>query len=246
MSDNAKYRLYYWPTIPGRGEFVRLVLEEAATPYVDVARLPEAKGGGFAALRSVMQQVGLNTALFAPPILQDGDLWLSQSTNIALYLARRHGLLPQDLGAQHVANQIALTIADLVDEVHDTHHPISVGDYYESQKPEARRRAAQFVSARIPKFIDYLEHCIERSAGPFMLGDTFTYVDLFAFQILEGLYFAFPKSTEAVTPRMTRLLALRRAVTERPRIADYLASERRLPFSDGIFRHYPELDVLPE
>lgn len=245
MSDNTEYRLYYWPTIPGRGEFVRLVLEEAAVLYVDVARLPETDGGGFAALRSVMQQMDLPTALFAPPILQYNDLWLSQSTNIALYLARRHKMLPQDLGAQHMANQIALTIADLVDEVHDTHHPISVADYYESQKPEARRRAAHFVSARIPKFVGYLERCIERSGGPFLLGEIFTFVDLFAFQVLEGLQHAFPKSTEAVAPRMTRLLALQRAVAERPRVAAYLSSDRRLPFSDGIFRHYPELDVLP-
>jgi len=246
MSENPEYRLYYWPTIPGRGEFVRLVFEEAAVPYVDVARLPESDGGGFSALRSVMRQVEMPTALFAPPILQHGDLWLSQSTNIALYLARRHGMVPQELGVQHLANQIALTIADLVDEVHDTHHPISVADYYESQKPEARRRAAHFVSARIPKCVDYLERCIERSVGPFLLGDGFTYVDLFAFQVVEGLYYAFPKSTEALSPRMTRLLTLRRTIAERPRIAAYLVSERRLPFSDGIFRHYPELDVLPD
>lgn len=242
MSEASSYRLYYWPTIPGRGEFVRLILEEAGLEYEDVARLPEAEGGGFVAIRDLLRREDLPTALFAPPVLQHGELWLSQTSNIALYLARRHALVPEDPGAQHVANQVALTIADLVAEAHDTHHPISVADHYEDQKPEAARRSRHFVAARIPKFTRHLERCLERTRGGWLL-EEFSYVDLLAYQALEGLSFAFPEGARAVEPETPRLLALRAAVAERPRVAAYLASERRLPFGEGVFRRYPELDA---
>ena len=40
------YELHYWPRIQGRGEFVRLALEQAGAEYVDVARGPKSSGGG--------------------------------------------------------------------------------------------------------------------------------------------------------------------------------------------------------
>lgn len=241
MRDHSPYRLYYWPTIQGRGEFIRLVLEEAGVEYVDVARLPDGEGGGFGAIREVLSREALPTALFAPPILEHGELWLSQTSNIALYLARRHDLVPADARGEHVANQIALTIADLVAEAHDTHHPVSVADYYEDQRPEAARRAKSFVEARIPKFGRHLERCIERAGGRFLLGE-FSYVDLLAFQALKGLRHAFPRGLAAVEVELPRLFAIEAAVAERPNVAAYLDSGRRIAFGDGIFRHYPELD----
>lgn len=241
MPAPSNYRLYYWPTIQGRGEFIRLVLEEAGVAYEDVGRLPEADGGGSRSILDVLRRDDLPTALFAPPILQHGELWLSQMPNIALYVARRHGLVPEEPGPQHIANQIALTVADLVAETHDTHHPISVADYYEDQKTEAVRRSRHFVEARIPKFTGYLERCVERSAGPWLL-DEFSYVDLLAYQALEGLSFAFPRGGAAVETATPGLVDLRAAVRERPRVAAYLASDRRIAFGDGVFRRYPELD----
>ncbi len=232
------YELYYWPTIPGRGEFVRLVLEEAGAPYVDVARLPVAKGGGEEAIVRELADGGGVPPFAAPFLRAEGEL-IAQTANICLFLARRHTLVrPED---EPHANQLQLTVADVVGEVHDTHHPISAGLYYEDQKPAARRRAKAFVHERLPRFVDYFERVITRGGGTFLLRD-FCYADLAVFQLLEGLRYAFPRAMARVeAPRLDALCA---AVRARPRIAAYLASDRRLPFTEeGIFRHYPELDA---
>ncbi len=232
------YELYYWPTIPGRGEFVRLVLEEACAPYVDVARLPAEQSGGEDAILRLLAD-GDGVPPFAAPFLRAEGTVLAQTANICLYLARRHGLVRPE--AELLANQLQLTVADAVSEAHDTHHPISAGLYYEDQRPAARRRAKAFVNERIPKFLGYFERVIAGSGGTFLLG-AFCYADLAVFQLVEGLRYAFPRAMARVSaPRLDASCAEVRA---RPRIAAYLASDRRLPFNEnGIFRHYPELDA---
>jgi glutathione S-transferase len=233
------YQLYYWPTIQGRGEFVRLVLEEAGADYVDVARMPEDKGGSVKALIKTMREAR-GVAPFAPPFLRAGELLIAQAANICAFLAARHQLAPEDEGRRAHALQLQLTIADLIGEAHDTHHPIATGLYYEDQKAESLRRARGFRDERMPKFLGYFERLLE---GPYLLGDGCSYVDLSAFQMLEGLAYAFPRAFARVTESTPRLLALRGRIAERPRIASYLASPRRIAFNeDGIFRHYPELD----
>ncbi|MCA9662441.1 MAG: glutathione S-transferase, partial [Myxococcales bacterium] len=237
MTAPAPYHLYYWPTIPGRGEFVRLILEEAAAPYVDVARLPEAEGGGFAAIREVLLgSPGIPP--LAPPVLVDGDLVLAQVANIAIYLGRRHELVPADEGDLFRANQLQLTIADLVGEVHDTHHPVRHNEVYEIQRDEARRRAEEFTTTRMGKFLGYFERALGVSDGPHFFA-ALSVVDLSMFQVLVGIEHAFPRAFAAIRGQIPRLVALRDAIAERPRIAAYLESPRRLPFSDGIFRRYP-------
>ncbi len=244
MTD-TRYELYYWPTIQGRGEFVRLAFEEAGAPYVDVARLPAKEGGGVAAMRRVMG-AAQGVQPFAPPFLKVGDLVISQTANILLYLAPRLGLVPDDEPSRLHAHELQLTIADWLTEVHDTHHPIASGLYYEDQKPEAVRRAASFVSDRLPKFMGYFETTLERNGGAYVLGKAFSYVDLSTFQMLAGLAYAFPDAFARIEAAYPRLLDLRDRVAGRPRIAEYLGSSRRLRFNqDGIFRHYPELDVEP-
>jgi glutathione S-transferase len=236
------YELYYWPGIPGRGEFVRLVLEESGARYLDVARLPRKEGGGVAALEKVLTSTGA-VPPFAPPVLRHGRLFIAQTATICRYLAERHGLVPKDAASRLHADQLQLTLADLVVEAHDTHHPVSAMLYYEDQKPEARRAAAAFLEHRLPKFLGYFERVLERNPGGRLVGRRLSYVDLSMFQVLEGLAYAFPKGFARVSGRYPRLLALREAVRARPRIRAYLASERRLAFNeDGIFRHYPELD----
>jgi glutathione S-transferase len=233
------YELFYWPDIPGRGEFVRLVLEESGARYIDVARRPR----GVDAVLKVLASTGTPPP-FAPPVLRHGRLLLAQTATICRYLAERHGLVPRDLASRLHADQLQLTIADLVVEAHDTHHPISSMLYYEDQKREARRRAATFLEHRLPKFLGYFERVLERGgARPHLIGRSLSYVDLSMFQVLEGLAYAFPRAFARVGRRCPRLLALRDAVRARPRLAAYLASERRIAFNqDGIFRHYPELD----
>jgi glutathione S-transferase len=242
--NEPRYELYYWPTIQGRGEFVRLLLEEAGAPYLDVARLPASQGGGVPAMMKLMHGHGLLP--FAPPILKHGDVILAQTANILLYLAPRHGLLPADERRRFAANQLQLTVADLVAEVHETHHPIASSLYYEDQKSEALRRSADFVGERIPKFVSYFERVLQDNGGLHLVGDTLSYVDLSMFQVLSGLGYAFPRAMARVAPAIPGLAALRDRVALRPRIAAYLGSSRRLQFNEtGIFRRYSELDIEP-
>jgi len=234
------YELFYWPGIQGRGEFVRLALEEAGADYVDVARTP---GGMREMMKLLRPEGGLRLAPFAPPFLRSGDLVIAQTANILAWLAPRHGLVPRDEASRVAALQIQLTIADAVQEAHETHHPIDVALYYEDQKREAVKRAAGFTRARIPKFLGWLEAAIVSSRGPWLLGADFSYADLSAFQLVEGLSYAFPNAMKRVSRTIPRLRELRTRVAERPRIAAYLASHRRTPFNeDGIFRHYPALE----
>jgi glutathione S-transferase len=233
--------LYYWPTIQGRGEFVRLALEEAGVPYRDVGR--GAKG---------MPQVSASLdfrseplAAFAPPVLRAGDLLIGQTANILLFLGARHGLAPRSEKGRLWCNQLQLTIADIVAEAHDSHHPISVNSYYEDQKKEARARSRDFRAERIPKFLGYFEKVLAANPGRgnFAVGARLTYVDLSLFQLVEGLRYAFPKTMAQLEPQWPKLAALCEAVRQRPNIAAYLASKRRIAFNEeGIFRRYAELD----
>ena len=241
------YELYYWPTIQGRGEFVRLLLEEAGAPYLDVARA-RGKGAGVAALIRFLDGRNIQRPPFAPPFLKVGRRVISQTANILQFLAPRHGLAPADEGGRVWAHELQLTMADFLVEIHDTHHPLGVNLYYEDQKAESRRRAADFLKNRMPKFLGYFERVLAKSgrAGQYLVGAKLTYVDLSLFQIMAGLEFAFPRALAKAKAARTyrRLFALHRRVQERPRISAYLASPRRIPFNnDGIFRRYPQLDA---
>lgn len=240
-----RYELYYWPEIQGRGEFVRLAFEDAVADYVDVARLPNRGGKGLAAMMRFLESRSGKHAPFAPPFLKAGNLVIAQTANILLFLAPRLGLVPRNEASRLWANQLQLTIADWVAEVHETHHPISASLYYEEQKGEAKRRAAAFRDERLPQFLDYFEEIMKRNpkGTNYVLGKTASYIDLSIFQMIAGLRYAFPRAMARLEPAHRRLAALHDRVSTRPRIAAYLSSPRRLPFNQqGIFRHYPELD----
>jgi glutathione S-transferase len=234
-----RYELYYWPTIQGRGEYVRLALEEAGADYVDAAR----KERGMAAMMRMMEVRG-RTPPFAPPFLKAGKLVIGQTANILFYLGSRHGLAPKAEAGRLWVHQLQLTIADFVLEVHDTHHPLGPSLYYEDQRSEAKKRSAEFWKERVPKFLGYFEALLEESGGGFVTGRRLTYVDLSLFQIVEGLRYAFPKRTKAFEHQIPGLVGLRDRVASRPNIKAYLSSGRRIAFNeDGMFRHYAELDA---
>ncbi len=237
-----RYELYYWPEIQGRGEFVRLALEESSADYVDVAR----RTGGMDAMFRLLDGGRGAHPPFAPPFLKAGKLLIGQTANILLYLGERHRLAPADAAGRLWAHQLQLTITDLVVEAHDTHHPIAGGLYYEDQKREAKRRAGDFLATRAPKFLDYFERVLERNpkGERHLVGARLTYADLSLFQIVAGLRYAFPRAMRRLERRHKRVAALHDRVAERPRIAAYLASPRRIAFNEqGIFRHYPALDT---
>jgi glutathione S-transferase len=246
QSTDAEYELYYWPGIQGRGEFIRLALEEAGASYADIARQPQASGGGTRALVDLLGDPTLVVPPFAPPMLKHGDVIIAQTANILFYLGSRLGLAPADETARLAVNQHQLTLADLVVEAHDAHHPIGVSLYYEEQKQEALRRAELFLSERMPKFLGYFERVLSRHGAvghAFLVGDELSYADLSLAQVLWGLKYAFPRAFAAYEPNIPRARALRDAIAARPRIHAYLMSPRRIPFNEeGIFRHYTELD----
>jgi glutathione S-transferase len=237
-----RYELYYWPSIQGRGEFVRLALEDAGADYVDVARLPRR---GMPAMMRILESRSNEYPPFAPPFLKAGKLVIAQTANILLYLGPRLDLAPNNEAHRLWTHQLQLTIADWVAEVHDTHHPISGGLYYEEQKDAAGRRAGDFTANRLPKFFGYFEHILKRhpKGSEYLLGKKICYVDLSMFQMIEGLRYAFPRTMARLEPKYPKLIALHDRIAARPRIALYLRSPRRIPFNqEGIFRRYPELD----
>jgi glutathione S-transferase len=236
-----RYELYYWGSIQGRGEFVRLALEEANAAYVDVAR----GDGGEERMLALLAGTALACPPFAPPFLKAGRRLIGQTANILLFLGEHHGLAPKSEAGRLWTHQLQLTLADLVVEAHDAHHPIAGSLYYEEQRPEAKRRAADFVTNRLPKFCGYFERVLAGNAsGPaHLVGARLTYADLSLFQVVAGLRYAFPKAMARTAKQCPKVMALHARVAARPRLAAYLASERRLPFNQhGIFRHYAELD----
>jgi glutathione S-transferase len=236
-----RYELYYWAGIQGRGEFVRLALEEAAADYVDVAR----EAGGEGAMMRLLDGEGVERPPFAPPYLKAGRLLIGQTANILFYLGPRHELVPASEAGRLWAHQLQLTIADLIDEVHDTHHPIASSLYYEDQRPEAKLRTGDFLKSRVPKYLGYFEKVLARNKarGGHLIGARLSYPDLSLFQVLAGLRYAFPRAMARMEAKYSRVIALHDAVAARPRIATYLGSSRRIAFNEhGIFRHYPELD----
>jgi glutathione S-transferase len=234
-----RYELYYWPGLQGRGEFVRLALEDAGADYVEVARQPR----GMAAMSRYLESRSVKQPPFAPPFLKAGKLVIAQTANILFFLGPRLKLAPKQDAGRLWAHQLQLTIADWVAEVHDCHHPIAGSLYYEEQKREAKRRAANFTAERLPKFLNYFEQVLARNGSRVLVGSAVSYVDLSLFQTIEGLRYAFPRAMTKQERKLRRVIALRDRVAARPRLAAYLASKRRLPFNqEGIFRHYPELD----
>jgi glutathione S-transferase len=239
------YELYYWPGIQGRGEFIRLALEEAGACYVDVAVLPKAQGGGVPAILKVLETRNVPRPPFAPPILKAGSKFIAQTPNILLFLGARLRLAPRDEPSTLWTHQLQLTILDLYSEIFHTHHPLGDGYAYEEQKSAAKRRTKDFLAVRLPKFLDYFERVLElnRARGPWMVGARLSYVDLSMAQVIAGLRYAFPSASRRAFRNRPRLRALHDVVFDRPRIARYVASGRRLAFNnEDLFRHYPELD----
>jgi glutathione S-transferase len=234
-----RYLLYYWPTIQGRGEFVRLAFEEAGADYIDVAR----RKGGDTAMMKIIEDQRAARPPFAPPFVKAGKLVIAQTANILFYLGPHLHLAPRDEASRLWIDQLQLTITDLVLEIHDTHHPIGSSLYYEEQRQEAKRRTKNFWRYRVPKFLGYFERVLRRNGGQYLVGRRLTYIDLSLFQTVEGLRYAFPNRMKRFEKKIPRVVALHDRVARRPRIRAYVNSKRRIPFSEwGIFRYYKELD----
>jgi glutathione S-transferase len=234
-----RYQLYYWPEIQGRGEFVRLALEDAGAAYDDVARAKS----GMDKMMTMMNGGSEKRPPFAPPFLKAGKLVIAQVAEILFHLGPRLKLAPRDEASRLWLHQLQLTVTDFVKEIHDTHHPLGGELYYEDAKPEAKRFTENFLKSRVPKYLGYFEDVLEKSGGPYVLGRRFSYIDLSLFQLIDGLRYAFPNAMKRIERNVPGVVAVHDKAAARPRIKAYLASKRRIPFNEwGIFRHYPELD----
>ncbi|GAA6016890.1 hypothetical protein JCM11491_006903 [Sporobolomyces phaffii] len=257
----SDFELIYHAAIPGRGEFIRLFFEATATPYKDSA-LIQGQSAILPYLNGSFPGHDANPLPFAPPILRHGDVVISQTSNILLYLATHLespiDLSPssssldtapatatvQDTSIYHVQS-LALTILDLNNETHDTHHPVSVSSYYEDQKEPALLKARDFRQNRVPKFFKYFEALLEREAergGWLVRGGVPSYADLCLFQVVDGLKFAFPNLLSKLLPLHPRIRDHHERVKSAKRIKEYLDSDRRQEYSMGVFRYYEELD----
>jgi glutathione S-transferase len=235
-----KYELYYWPSIQGRGEFIRLALEEAGADYADIARSDK---GGRDSISRILD-AAIKTPPFAPPILKTGNQYISHVANILQFLGPRHKLAPKSEAGRLWTHSLQLTFTDFISEIHDTHHPIASSLYYDDQKTEAKRRTEDFLKNRAPKYLGYFERVLKENGGKHLVGRSLTYPDLSLFQTITGLRYAFPNAMKRIEKKILLSVALRDAVEKRPRIAAYLASPRRIAFNEyGIFRQYPELDI---
>ncbi|OCH89353.1 glutathione S-transferase C-terminal-like protein [Obba rivulosa] len=178
-----EYTLYYWPGIPGRGEYIRLAFEFAGVPYKDandpkqfmqlfqpehaghpphfappILALPSGKllSQTPAILNLLAPRLGLAGArgsLLAPPAQRLGGAW-------AEFGEERERVLKEDETEdaeqeRATVNQLVLTALDLCSEAHDVHHPIAKSKYYEEQKEPALACAASFRADRIPKFLKH-------------------------------------------------------------------------------------------
>jgi glutathione S-transferase len=229
------YQLWYWPSIPGRGEFVRLALEAAEIEYEDMAR----EQGAEALIADLQGRGGIRP--FAPPYLVDGELCIGQTAHILAFLADRHDFGAGELEVDLQLIQLQLDITDIVAEVHNVHHPVAAALYYQDQMDAAYEAARHYRDQRLPKYLDHFEAALEENGGPCVLGDRWTHVDTSLFQLMEGLDYMFPNRMRELD--YPRLELCRQAMMEIAGVEQYLASDRRLSFNeDGIFRFYPELD----
>ncbi|MXO84844.1 glutathione S-transferase [Altererythrobacter aurantiacus] len=235
------YDLWYWPSIQGRGEFVRLFMAAAGIEWRDCAREKDAE----ALLDDMDERKEKGFAPYAPPYLVDGDFAIAQVAHIVTWLSEKH-----DIGAADEADklhliQLQLDITDIVEEVHSVHHPVASSLYYDDQKDAAEQAAEKFREERIPKYFDHFEQALGvKDGGPFSLGSTWSHFDTSLFQLVEGLEYAFPRRMAAIKDDYPMIFACRDAVALIDGLAAYVASEDRIPFNeDGIFRHYPELDA---
>jgi len=246
----GEYVLYYWPGIPGRGEYVRLVFEYAGVPYRN-----ESDPGNIVST-IYKTSTASHPPAFAPPVLKlPSGRFIAQTGAILIHLAPKFGLYGTKIGEEgeeerSAINQLVMTVTDLTAECHDTHHPIAVEDYYDNQKEAAIARAKNMRVNRLPKFLGHFQHVLEsnpeakENGGTYLIGSTTTIADLAVFHLLDAVSFAFPKRIAALkaTGNYKNLFALRERIANEKNIKEYLASDRRLPFGEGVFRYYPELD----
>ncbi|MCP9223786.1 glutathione S-transferase [Erythrobacter sp. LQ02-29] len=243
---SAPYDLWYWPSIQGRGEFVRLYLAALGVAWRDRARTGDAQD-----LMEDMEarEQSDDFAPYAPPylVVREGDdagFAIAQVAHILAFLTDRHDRGTGDLKTDLHLIQLQLTITDIVAEVHNVHHPVSGGLYYDDQKDAAKRAAEGFRQERVTKYFDHFETALGKRNGPYMLGEAWSHVDTSLFQLVEGLRYAFPQRMAAIESDYPRIVACRDAVAKIEGVTRYLDSEERIAFNeDGIFRHYPELDA---
>lgn len=234
------YQLWYWPDIPGRGEFIRLPMEAAGIAYSEPARTA---ADGLAAVAAYLETLDQQPA-FAVPLLDTGSEQIAQTPNILAFLGEEHGIGPAGAAQRRYLNQLQIDMADFAEEMHSTHHPVSAYLYYEDQKAEAARVAEAFRTDRVGKYLAHFERAARTSDGDWLVGDEWSCGDTSMAQLLDGLCYAFPRRMAILAPEFRKLQTIRRKISALAGIVSYRQSSRWQAFNqEGLLRHYPEHDA---
>lgn len=219
--SSETWKLYYWDMCPGRGEYVRIVFEEAGVQFLeDRDNILEKviKGGmeGFPA--------------FAPPVITRGDFKLSQTPVICEYLGKHFNLYPaSDTDVWH-ARQINLTIHDFQADGRNVFHAKQFTASYFGQEAETQGHIDWFRKERLPRWLLYFEKLLQANDNgrSFVIGDKLTYVDLGLLQVLRNAANQF--SDEWIKMDIPLIKAFKQRMEARPNLAAYFKSDRCQPF----------------
>ena len=202
------YRLFYWEK-RGRGEQIRLLLNELGQEYEDVY-VP--MNEEFMKLK----RQGPGTLYFGSvPMLEDGDFKLAQGPVIMNYLGRKHGLMPADL--QPAAKTEAMVVG--AEDMRMAYFRL-LGDGREEKQ-------AKFVGgAWNDRWLSAWSGLIELNGDTgYLVGSTLTQADLAVWDALDAIITWIDGATFASFARVQKFYE---SIKARPAIASYLASDRRI------------------
>ncbi|XP_013395749.1 glutathione S-transferase [Lingula anatina] len=233
MSSSSEWVLYYWP-LAGRGEFVRLVFEEAGVPYKEINDV-ELLSKNFKKI-DLPPSEDFSFPCFAPPVIKKGDFVLSQTPVICEYLGKKFGLYP-DGGEEeeYHARQFNLTIHDFIADGRLAFHGRNHTESYYTQKEETQTYIDFFVKNRLPKWLRNLEHLLNANYGKhggkgYAIGTKMTYVDLALLHVLRATESQFPAPWEELKGSFPLCREFKERMSQRPNLAAYFKSDRCRPF----------------
>lgn len=194
------YKLHYF-NIRGRAEVIRLIFAAAGEQYEDI-RFEHSE---WPAVKSQMP-------LGQIPILEVDGTKLPQSVSIARFLAKQFQLAGKDNLEQAKVDAVADTISDLI----VGYVPI-IRERDETRKQELTKK---FAADDLPKHLKNLEVLAKLygNGGPFFVGNTLTWVDLFYYATGESVL----RLDGNVLDDYPWLKQNRAEVEKQPRIAEYL------------------------
>lgn len=233
MSEKPEFKLFYWPGMLGRGEFMRLLFHETQTPYEEVFKdksFEEAKQMGY----------GRGKKHFAFPVIEHGDIVLSQTPVICRYLGKKldHGrLYPKTEKDRLQAEVLMAGVVDVVEEGCRAWHPIDYNATYDSQKEQAKPFIEYYKKKRLPRWLDFFETTLKDNYSEngelVFVGKQISWVDLCIFHFVDGNMLECPELFN--DKQNIHLKKFHQAIRDRPNIKTWYYSDARPKNTQTIF-----------